>query len=67
VFWLVILAIVVLALAAAALMDARNKRLGITIDPEAIRQRRKEQSREVRRSLLTRGRRLGSSDDERGG
>ena len=62
-----ILAIVVLALAAAAWMDARNKRLGITIDPEAIRQRRKEQTREVRRSLISRTRRLDSSDDERGG
>ena len=54
VVWLVILGIIALALAAAALMDVRNKRMGITINPERIRERRKEMNREMRQSILMR-------------
>lgn len=66
VVWLVILGIVALALAAAALMDVRNKRMGITIDPQAIRERRLEQKREVRRAISPLSRKLHDDRDRDG-
>ena len=63
-FWLVVLGFVVTALVAAALIDLRFKRLGITIDAQSLHERRKEHSRAVRRSLLPRVRPVGSTDRE---
>ena len=52
--WLVILGVIALALAAAALMDVRSRRMGITLDPERIRERRKAVNREMRQAILMR-------------
>jgi hypothetical protein len=65
VVWLIILGIIALALAAAALMDVRNKRMGITIDPQRIRERRLEQRREVRRAISPLSRKLHPPDRDR--
>ena len=65
VVWLVILGIIALALVAAALMDVRNKRMGITINPERIRERRKELNREMRQSIMMRKIHPRDRDEER--